>query len=153
MLHLQGPCAIMDSPLGLSFWKKVCFIQRPSTGSSARPATARAARLLPGGCGAPAVPTQPSWAPGSALSHLTSAHALLPGGLTRAAPVPTSLLIPSFLPQALGEAGGISVWCCVSQLPSVPVVGVGASPRRQSRIPGQWEQLTRGSGESPAPPG
>ena len=102
-------CAIMDSPLGLSFWKKVCFIQRPRAGSSAQPAMARAARFVPGGCGDPTVSTQPSWAPGSGLSHLTSVDALLPGGLTRAAPVPTSLLIPSFLPQALGEAGGSSV--------------------------------------------
>lgn len=74
---------------------------------------------------------RPSWAPGSGLSHLTPADALLPGGLTRAAPVPMSLLIPSFLPRALGKAGGSSVSCCLSQPPSVPLAGVGASPRRR----------------------
>lgn len=42
------------------------------------------------------------------------------------------------------KAGGSSVYCCLSQPPSV--VEVSASPRRWSRIPGRWEAADMGQG-------
>lgn len=134
-------CAITDSPLGLSFWKKVCFIQRPRTGSSAQPAT---------------IPSRGLQRPRSAhAAVLGSGVGSLPSYLCgHFAPRRTNQSIPFLhpcsFPASCPEPLVMLVELCLAlSVPASirPVVGVGASPRRWSQIPGQWEAADGMGGE------
>lgn len=135
-------CAITDSPLGLSFWKKVCFIQRPRTGSSAQPAT---------------IPSRGLQRPRSThAAVLGSGVGSLPSYLCgHFAPRRTNQSIPflhpcSFPASCLEPLVMLVELCLALSVPASirPVVGVGASPRRWSQIPGQWEAADGMGGSS-----
>lgn len=158
-----GPCAgqaashgiCMDSlcyhgfSFGIALWDKGLFHSEAMSRLFCPTCHGTCSPIPPWGCRGPAVHMQPSLAP-SGLIPLFPGE--LPGTLTRAVPVPTSLLIPSLQPQALRRlvaALPSAIWPSLHQcqwLGSAPLQGKGT----KSQGNGKWLTWSR---VHPAPSG